>query len=124
MSGLTIKGWRGWFCCLGAAENSYQYKIDMMDCFIKVFRFVSQSHRGLHLVCGLLVGLVFGFGAALVAAGALEFKDCQHDRLNVRLGMKVKRWTWRSWDWRDFGFSAGGGVIGAVVRWIVVGDFL
>lgn len=94
--------------------------IDMMD-LDKIARFLSGSHRGLHLVCGLAVGLLFGLGAALVAAGALEFKDCQHDGLNTRHGMRLKRWTWRCWDWRDFLCTVGGGVVGMLGRIGLIG---
>ena len=84
--------------------------IDMIDWVDTLIR----SHRWQHLVCGFLVGLVFGFGAALVAAGALEFKDCQHDGYNARRG--VQEWRWKAWDWWDFGCTVVGGVIGFVGR--------
>lgn len=90
----------------------------------QLFHFVSQSHRGLHIVCGLLVGLVFGFGAVICVAGALELKDCQHDGLNVRHGVKLKRWIWRAWDWTDFFCTVAGGLIGSVLRWWVIGRFM
>jgi hypothetical protein len=85
---------------------------------------LTESHRGLHFVCGLLLGLFFGIGGALCAAGALEFKDCQHDGLNVRHGMRLKRWTWRCWDWWDFGLTVAGGLLGSAIRWMVVGRLL
>lgn len=97
--------------------------IDMMD-LDGIARFLSGSHRGLHLVCGLAVGLLFGLGAALVAAGALEFKDCQYDRWNAQYGVKVWKWRWKSWDWVDFACTVAGGLLGSLVRWLVIGRFM
>ena len=88
------------------------------------FHDLSKSHRSHHVAGGFLVGLVFGFGAVVCVAGALEFKDVQHDRLNTRLDMKFKRWIWRSWDWVDFACTVAGGLLGSLVRWLVIGRFM
>lgn len=95
-----------------------------MSKFKQFFHWIWQSHRGWHIVCGLLVGLVFGFGAVVCVAGALEFKDVQHDRLNTRLGLKFKRWIWRAWDWVDFACTVAGGLLGSLVRWLLIGRFM
>lgn len=85
---------------------------------------ITQSHRSHHVAGGFLVGLVFGFGAVVCVAGALEFKDCQHDRLNTRIGLKFKRWIWRAWDWVDFFCTVAGGLLGSLVRWLAIGWFM
>ena len=85
---------------------------------------LSQSHRSHHVAGGFLLGLFFGFGAVVCVAGALEFKDVQHDRLNTRLDMKFKRWIWRAWDWVDFDCTVAGGLLGSVLRWWVIGRFM
>lgn len=72
-------------------------------------------------MCGLLLGLFFGFGGALCAAGALEFKDCQHDGRNAGLMPWKPGWTWRCWDWIDLGLTVAGGLLGSLVRWWVIG---
>lgn len=84
--------------------------------------YMGKSHRWSHLVGGFAVGLVFGFGAALCVAAALEAKDCQHDTKNTyRLFIE---WTWKAWDWTDFAITCVGGAIGSLVRWLVVGRFM
>jgi len=85
---------------------------------------ICQSHRWSHFVGGLVLGLVFGFGAAVVVAAAMEWKDCQHDRLNAPYGLDCRKWTWRCWDWWDFGLTVAGGLLGSAIRWLVVGRFL
>ena len=82
------------------------------------------SHRGLHFVCGLLLGLVCGLDAAVVVAAALEAKDCQNDRLNAPYGLDFRKWTWRCLDWWDFGLTVAGGLVGSVLRWLAIGWFM
>lgn len=83
---------------------------------------LSQSHRSHHVVGGFLLGLFFGFGAVVCVAGALEFKDCQHDGYNARRG--VQEWRWKAWDWWDFGCTVAGGLVGSLVRWWAIGRFM
>ena len=85
---------------------------------------LSQSHRSHHVAGGFLLGLFFGFLTVVVAAATLEFKDCQYDRWNTRLGLKFKRWIWRAWDWVDFACTVAGGLLGSLVRWLVIGRFM
>lgn len=86
--------------------------------------FMAQSHRWAHFLGGLVLGLVCGLDAAVAVAGAMEFKDCQHCRLNSPYSIDFRRWDWRAWDWWDFAVTVVGGVIGSVIRWLVVGRFM
>ena len=88
--------------------------------------YMGKSHRWSHLIGGFAVGLVFGFGAALCVAAALEFKDVQHDGWNQPewAGNNPFKWRWACWDWVDFAITCVGGVIGSLVRWLVVGRFM
>lgn len=83
-----------------------------------------QSHRWAHFCGGLVLGLVCGIDAAVAVAAAMEFKDCQHCRLNSPYSIDFRRWDWRAWDWWDFAVTVVGGLIGSVVRWLVVGRFM
>jgi hypothetical protein len=87
---------------------------------------LSQSHRSHHLVGGFLVGLFFGFGAVVCVAGALEFKDVQHDGWNQPewAGKNPLKWRWKSWDWVDFACTVAGGLVGSVLRWLAIGWFM
>ena len=86
--------------------------------------FMAQSHRWAHFCGGLVLGLVCGLDAAVVVSAAMEFKDCQHCRLNSPYSIDFRRWDWCSWDWCDFAVTVVGGLIGSVVRWLVVGRFM
>ena len=90
-----------------------------------VILYLRQSHRGAHLIVGFLGGL---FLTALFAVGfavGMEAKEVQADRENIGRSW-WKPWTlcWRKWDWIDVGLTVGGGVIGSVLRWLVVGCFI
>ena len=90
-----------------------------------VICFLKESHRGAHLTMGFLGGL---FLTALFAVGfavGMEAKEVQADRENTGKSW-YKPWylCWRRWDWIDVGLTVGGGVIGSVVRWLVVGCFM
>jgi hypothetical protein len=86
--------------------------------------FMAQSHRWAHFLGGLVLGLVFGLDATVAVAAAMEFKDCQHDHINSSYCIDFRRWNWRSWDWWDFAMTVAGGLIGSVIRWLVVGRFM
>jgi hypothetical protein len=90
----------------------------------RIFGFLNVSHRWSHLVGGFTVGLVFGFDVALCVAATLEWKDCQHDRLNAPYGLDCRKWIWRCWDWTDFTLTVAGGVLGSLIRWWVIGRFM
>lgn len=90
----------------------------------RILDFLNESHRWSHLVGGFAVGLVFGLGAALCVSAALEVKDCQNDRLNAHYGLDFRKWIWRCWDWWDFALTVGGGLLGSLIRWLVIGRFM
>ena len=83
-----------------------------------------QSHRWAHFLGGLVLGLDFGFDAAFVVSAVIEFKDCQHDHMNSPYSIDFMCCDWRAWDWWDFAVRVVGGLIGSVVRWLVVGRFM
>ena len=85
---------------------------------------MGKSHRWSHLVGGFVVGLLFGYWAVVCVSAALEWKDCQHDRLNAPYGLDFRKWIWRCWDWTDFALTVSGGVLGSVIRWWVIGRFM
>ena len=87
-----------------------------------VILYLSESHRGAHLVVGFLGGL---FLTALFAVGfavGMESKEVQADRENTGKSW-WKPWTlcFRKWDWIDVELTVGGGLLGSVLRWLVVG---
>lgn len=90
-----------------------------------VICFLRESHRGAHLVVGFLGGLFVSFWLSVGFAVGMESKEVQADRENVGRSW-WKPWTlcWRRWDWIDVGLTVGGGLIGSVVRWLVVGCFM
>ena len=90
-----------------------------------VIVFFGKSHRGAHLIVGFLGGLFLTFLFAVGFAVGMEAKEVQADRENTGKSW-WKPWTlcWRKWDWIDVGLTVGGGVIGSVVRWLVVGCFM
>ena len=90
-----------------------------------VIVFFGKSHRGAHLIVGLLGGLFIDFLFAVGFAVGMESKEVQADRENMGRSW-WKPWTlcWRKWDWIDFGLTAIGGVVGSVVRWLIFGCFM
>ena len=90
-----------------------------------VILYLRQSHRGAHLVVGLLGGLLLGVFFAVGFAVGMESKEVQADRENTGRPW-WKPWTlcWRKWDWIDFGLTVGGGLVGNIVSWLVVGCFM
>ena len=81
-----------------------------------------MSHRWLHIVCGILVGLFFGADAAFCVGLAFEVKDVQHDGYNAK--KVVQDWRWTCFDWVDFGLTFAGGLIGGLVRLWLIGQFM
>ena len=90
-----------------------------------VILYLRQSHRGAHLVVGILSGLFIDVFFAVGFAVGMEGKEVQADRENIGRSW-WKPWTlcWRKFDLIDFGLTAIGGVVGSVVRWLVVGCFM
>ena len=77
----------------------------------KLLDWLKTSNRWKHLAGGIAIGVCAldwfsAIYAGVLTAGALEYKDKAH-------GGK--------WDWIDFGLSAGGSAIIAVVRFIIGG---
>lgn len=95
-----------------------------MQLLNKLKHFMAQSHRWAHFLGGLVLGLVCGLDTSIALAAAMEWKDCQHDRLNAPHGLDCRKWTWRCWDWTDFAVTVAGGLLGSAIRWMVVGRFL
>lgn len=87
-----------------------------------VWRWLRESHRVYHLACGFLVGLVLGVRAAVAVGAAFEVKDCQHSRENA--GRGFRDWSWRCFDWADFGLTCFGGVCGGLLNWLLWGVVL
>ena len=74
------------------------------------------------MVVGFLSGLFIDFLFALGFAVGMEAKEVQADRENTgRPWYKPWGLCWRKWDCVDVGLTVGGGVIGSVVRWLIVG---
>jgi len=90
-----------------------------------VILYLSKSHRGAHLIVGFLGGLFLTVLFALGFAVGMELKEVQADRENTGRPW-WKPWTlcWRKFDMIDFGLTAIGGVVGSVLRWLVVGCFM
>ena len=90
-----------------------------------VICFMSKSHRGAHLIVGFLGGLIIDVFFAVGFAVGMEAKEVQADRENTGRPW-WKPWTlcWRKFDMIDFGLTAIGGVVGSVLRWLVVGCFI
>lgn len=95
-----------------------------MERIKQFFHDLSKSHRSHHVAGGFLLGLFFGFLTVAVAAATLEFKDCQYDRWNAQYGAKIWKWRWKSWDRVDFACTVAGGLVGSLVRWLIIGRFM
>lgn len=64
-----------------------------------------ESNRWKHFALAIPIGLVFTILAVLGCAGGMEFKDLTY-------GGK--------WDWKDFGFTLLGGVIGQLLQILLI----
>lgn len=84
-----------------------------------------QSHRGAHLIVGILGGLFVSFWLSVGFAVGMEMKEVQADRENTgRFWWKPWGLCWRKWDWIDFACTVAGGLLGSVLRWLAIGWFI
>ncbi|MFI3293750.1 MAG: hypothetical protein SNI70_09565 [Rikenellaceae bacterium] len=77
---------------------------------MKILDWFKESSRWKHAVGGFVIGVSSDSNycaalSSLVAAGCLEYKD--------------KAWG-GEWDWIDFGLTVAGGVVGRVIRMILI----
>lgn len=83
----------------------------------KYLNWMRESNRPKHIIVGFLIGLAFGLNCAFVAATTAEMKDW--------LWNGAKR-GWLGWlegngfDWLDFAATMIGGVIGALLRLLIM----
>lgn len=81
-------------------------------------KWLTTSNRGKHLLGIFIVSL---FGTALMGIGCIatmEFKDCQHDRVNS--GKPIHRWNWRCWDWLDCLAGAIGCILATAIHAVII----
>lgn len=64
-----------------------------------------ESNRWKHFVYAVPIGLIFTILCVLGAASGMEFKDKQYGNL---------------WDWKDFGFTMLGGLVGQIIQIIII----
>lgn len=72
----------------------------------KVFKWLKASNRWKHLVGGLLIGL-----------GADCWFCACYTGVGVGAALELKDVLWGgSWDWKDLALTAGGAVVGHLIR--------
>lgn len=87
-----------------------------------VILYLRQSHRGAHLVVGILSGFFIDVFFAVGFAVGMESKEVQADRENTgRTWWKPWTLCWRKFDLVDFACTVGGGLVGWFVQWLIVG---
>ena len=64
-----------------------------------------ESNRRKHFICAIPIGLIFTILCVLGIASGMEFKDKQYGNL---------------WDWKDFGFTLLGGLIGQIIQILII----
>ena len=64
-----------------------------------------ESNRWKHFVYAVPIGLIFTILCVLGTASGMEFKDKQYGNL---------------WDWKDFGFTMLGGLVGQIIQIIII----
>ena len=79
----------------------------------KILNWLKTSHRYLHLLGGVILGVLsccwwcaLLTGAAV--AGALEYKDYKYNK------------SITAWDWIDFALTFGGAVVGYFIKSIII----
>lgn len=83
----------------------------------KYFKWLRESNRPKHIIVGLLIGLAFGFDGAFVAAASAETKDWLW---NGARGGKLGWLKGNGFDWLDFAATLIGGIIGALIRLLLM----
>ncbi len=64
-----------------------------------------ESNRWKHFIYAIPIGLIFTILCVLGIASGMEFKDKQYDNL---------------WDWKDFGFTLLGGLVGQIIQILII----
>ena len=64
-----------------------------------------ESNRYNHFWCSIPIGLIFTILCVIGCAGGMEFKDKQYSNY---------------WDWKDFGFTVLGGLVGQILQIILI----
>ena len=64
-----------------------------------------ESNRYKHFQCAVPIGLIFTILGAIGCAAGMEFKDKQYSNY---------------WDWKDFGFTVLGGLVGQILQIILI----
>lgn len=80
---------------------------------------ITESNRLYHVFIGYFSALFGTIIAAIEVAGAMEGKDCQHDRDNA--GKKPWDWSFKCWDWGDWTCTAViGGILGQATQILLI----
>lgn len=74
----------------------------------------TTSNRWKHFVLGMLEGFVLTTLFAAGTATGMEVKDCHYDVANAC--KPIYKWTFRRWDWLDWGCTVVGGLIGDAIK--------
>lgn len=79
-----------------------------------IIKWLSESNRYLHMLCGMALGLLsIGWYCALLAsvstAAALEYKDYMYNGKQIT-----------AWDWIDFGLTIAGAAVGHAITTIII----
>ena len=64
-----------------------------------------ESNRWKHFICAIPIGLIFTILCVLGIASGMEFKDKQYGNLL---------------DWKDFGFTLLGGLVGQIIQILII----
>ena len=64
-----------------------------------------ESNRYKHFWCAIPIGFIFTILCVIGCAGGMEFKDKQYSNY---------------WDWKDFGFTVLGGLVGQILQIILI----
>ena len=64
-----------------------------------------ESNRRKYFICAIPIGLILTILCVLGVAGGMEFKDKKYSNV---------------WDWKDFGFTMLGGLIGQIIQIIIL----
>lgn len=64
-----------------------------------------ESNRWKCFICAIPIGLIFTILCVLGIASGMEFKDKQYGNF---------------WDWKDFGFTLLGGLIGQIIQILII----
>ena len=76
-----------------------------MKFFKQLIQYYKESNRDKHFWYAVPIGFIFTILCVLGVAGGLEFKDKQYGNY---------------WDWKDFGFTMLGGLVGQILQIILI----